>query len=550
MSRNITSLAGRKGLFDNLFDKIGDITEREGFLSREEAAKLADEYLIGDANVYGAASFYDYTRPSNKDKKVYVCNGSSCLCAGTQEQVKAELLQYFEEEEIGEMCCLGRCHENHAFHYKGNNYSGEESVSRKFDGETDTVFKDEYRVASKGKAILTSSPLTINDYRRHMEKLLSTAPEEMLAGLKASGLRGRGGAGFPIGIKLEGCRKMESEHKFVVCNADEGDPGSYSDRYLLENQPLKILLGMAISAYIIGADKGVVYIRYEYPDSIEVIKNAILELHEASLTGERILGSNFSFAFKLIKARGAYICGEETALLASIEGQRAEVRVRPPYPVAYGLFGQPTVVNNVETLASLPYILENGGAAYAETGTEKSRGTKLLSLDGAFHRPGIYEVEMGTPFSFVVNELGGGFRKRVKALHVGGPLGGLVPVGKIDELTVDYESFARNGFMLGHASVVSVPEELPMVSYLEHLFAFTAKESCGKCFPCRLGTVRGKELFQKAQNEDYKIDRELFDDLLATLKTGSLCALGGGIPLPMSNAMEYFEEELAPYFGK
>ncbi len=551
MSKNISALSGRKGLTDNLFENIGNLTEPEGILNKEDAHRLADEYLVGDAAVYGASTFYDFTRPSNKGKKVYVCNGSACLCAGTQDKLKQDLAHHFKPEEIGDITCLGRCHENSAFYYNGHNYSGNQTFTEGFNGKAGSMsHQDKYHVAAKGAGILTSAPLTIEDCRAVLTKMLATDPEAILSEIKISGLRGRGGAGFPIAIKLDGCRKAKGERKFIVCNADEGDPGSYSDRYVMEHQPLKMLLGMMISGYAAGADRGVIYIRYEYPESIEVMKQAIENLRTAGFLGEGILGSHFSYEFKIIEARGAYICGEETALLSSIEGQRPEVRVRPPYPVNYGLFGQPTVVNNVETLASLPYILENGGAAYASIGTEKSSGTKLLSLDSAFHRPGIYEVDMGTPLSTVVNELGGGFRRAVKALHIGGPLGGLVPVHRIPDLTVDFESFAKNGFLLGHASMVSVPEEFPMVAYLEHLFAFTAHESCGKCFPCRIGSVRGKELLQKAQAEDYRIDRELFNDLLVTLKTGSLCALGGGIPLPVFNAMEYFREELAPYFDR
>jgi NADH-quinone oxidoreductase subunit F len=549
MSKNISALSGRKGLTDNLFEKIGNLTEPEGILNKEDAHRLAEEYLVGDAAVYGASTFYDFTRPSNQGKKVYVCNGSACLCAGTQEKLKADLAQHFKPEEIGEMTCLGRCHENSAFYYNGHNYSGNQALTEGFNGKAGSMsYQDKYYVAAMGAGILTSAPPTIEDGRAILTKMLAMDPEAVLAEIKASGLRGRGGAGFPIAIKLDGCRKAKGERKFIVCNADEGDPGSYSDRYVMEHQPLKMLLGMMISGYAAGADRGVVYIRYEYPESIEVMKQAIENLRTAGFLGEHILGSGFSYEFKVIEARGAYICGEETALLSSIEGQRPEVRVRPPYPVNYGLFGQPTVVNNVETLASLPYILENGGAAYASIGTERSTGTKLLSLDSAFQRPGIYEVDMGTPLSVVVEELGGGFRRATKALHIGGPLGGLVPVHRIPDLTVDFESFAKNGFLLGHASMVSVPEEYPMVAYLEHLFAFTAHESCGKCFPCRIGSVRGKELLQKAQADDYRIDRELFNDLLVTLKTGSLCALGGGIPLPVFNAMEYFKEELEPYF--
>jgi NADH-quinone oxidoreductase subunit F len=262
------------------------------------------------------------------------------------------------------------------------------------------------------------------------------------------------------------------------------------------------------------------------------------------------MGSGFDFNFKVIKAQGAYICGEETALLSSIEGQRPEVRVRPPYPTQQGLFNKPTIVNNVETLANLPYIFKHSGKAFAAIGTAKSSGTKLISLDGYFNRPGIYEVDMGTPLSLVIHELGGGFKKPIKAMHIGGPLGGLVPIHKIESLSIDFDSFAKEGFLLGHASVICIPEEYPLIKYIEHLFKFTAHESCGKCFPCRLGSTRGYEMVEKAQKEDYKIELTLMNDLLDTMETGSLCALGGGLPLPIKNAMKYFESELAPYFKK
>ncbi|MAT54530.1 MAG: formate dehydrogenase [Saprospirales bacterium] len=549
MSKNISALSGRKGIDESLFEKMGQLTEPEGFLTKEAAQKLADEYLIGDASVYGASTFYDFTRPENKGKKVYICNGSACMCAGTQEDLRKELSQHFKAEEIGEMCCLGRCHENSAFYYDGHNYSGKDAVHKLFgNGQAATAHRDAYNFEAAGAGIIAGAGYSLDQCREIVEKMLATPPEKVLEEIKTSGLRGRGGAGFPIGIKLEGCRKAKGEPKFIVCNADEGDPGSYSDRWVLEQRPYAMMLGMLIAGYATGADRGVVYLRYEYPESIQINNETLSSLRNAGLLGNDILGSGFNFEIKVVKARGAYICGEETALLSSLEGQRPEVRVRPPYPVNYGLFGKPTVVNNVETLANLPWILTNGGAAFANIGRGRSTGTKLLSLDSAFNKPGVYEVDMGTPLSQVVNELGGGFRKGVKALHIGGPLGGLVPVHKIEDLTVDFESFANNGFLLGHASIVSVPENYPMVAYLEHLFAFTAHESCGKCFPCRIGSVRGKELLQKAQKEDFKIDRQLFEDLLFTLKSGSLCALGGGIPLPVYNALEYFEEELKGYF--
>lgn len=352
-----------------------------------------------------------------------------------------------------------------------------------------------------------------------------------------------------MGVKLESCKNIQGGQKFVVCNADEGDPGAYSDRYLLEKQPHLLLFGMLMAGYIIGANRGVIYIRGEYPESVMAINREIKKWKENGLLGENINGSGVDFRFKTIEGAGAYICGEETALLSSIEGQRPEVRVRPPYPTQEGLFNLPTVVNNVETSATLYYILKNGGDKYASLGTGKSTGSKLVCLDGLFNQPGMYEIEMGTPLSVVVNDFGKGFRKNVKAIQVGGPLGGIVPVHKIGSLTLDFESFSDNGFLLGHAGVVSIPEGFPMIKYLEHLFEFTAVESCGKCYPCSIGSVRGMELVQKAQKEDFKIDRKLMDDLLETLEIGSLCALGGGLPLGVKNALQYFDQELKAYFA-
>jgi len=548
MSKNLGELSGRKGLKTNLFEALGIAAADTGAPSVEKMETLAGEFLMGKANVYGTASFYDFLKEDNKGKKVFVCNGSACMTAGTQEALKEKLRYEFNAGEIGEMCCLGRCHENSAFNYDGKNYSGNAVDEIEAIKTERSKPVDAYHVAAHGTPVLTGAFTHVNEYYKILAAALSQSPEALLAELKDSGLRGRGGAGFPISFKLDSCRNSPGNQKFIVCNADEGDPGAYSDRYLMEQQPHSVLLGMMIAGYIVGADAGVLYIRAEYPESQEIIQDAINHLLDENLLGENILGSGFNFNFKLIRAMGAYICGEETALLSSIEGQRPEVRVRPPYPTQQGLFNKPTVVNNVETLACIPYIIKNGGKQFASIGIGKSTGTKLVSLDGFFNKPGIYEVDMGTPLSVVINELGGGFKQTIKAMHIGGPLGGLVPVEKINDLTVDFESFSQNGFLLGHASVVCIPENFPIIKYLEHLFQFTAHESCGKCFPCRIGSTRGYEMLKQAQETDYKIDRNLLNDLVETLEIGSLCALGGGLPLPVKNALQYFEDELKPYF--
>ncbi len=550
MSKNLGDLSRRKGLRENLFEELGIAASATGTVAKEDIERLSDEFLMGKANVYGSVTFYDFLRPENQGKKAYICNGSSCLSAGTQPALKEKLSAHFSEEEIGEMCCLGRCHENSSFHVGGKNYSGNAINDIEAIKNDKKVVADKYNVASYGTPVLTTPFPGIDAYYTILADTLKRTPDELLEELKISGLRGRGGAGFPIGFKLESCKNTVDSQKYIVCNADEGDPGAYSDRYLLEEQPHSVLLGMMIAGYITGANAGVVYIRGEYPEAVEITQKAIDDIKANGFLGENILGSGFNYDFKVIKALGAYICGEETALLSSIEGQRPEVRVRPPYPTQQGLFNKPTVVNNVETLACIPYVIKNGGAKFASFGKGRSTGTKLVSLDGYFKKPGIYEVDMGTPLSVVINELGGGFRSNIKAMHIGGPLGGLVPVEKIKDLSVDFESFAQNGFLLGHASVVCLPEEFPIVLYIKHLFEFTAHESCGKCFPCRLGSTRGYEMVHKAMTSDYKMDRTLLNDLLTTLEIGSLCALGGGLPLPIKNALQYFDGELEQYFQK
>ena len=550
MSDNLSELLGRKGINDNFFDKLGKLSKQTGSPSPEAMEKLAEEFLIGKANVYGTASFYDFLKPENKGKKVYVCNGTACVCAGTQDKVIESLNNHFNSDEIGHMTCLGRCHENSAFHYNKKNYSGKalDSLNKIIKSDSD-LNKDKYKVEAVGNKILTKDFTTISQYYKPFIDALKKDSIDILEMIKTSNLRGRGGAGFPMGLKLEFCRKEDNKTKFIICNADEGDPGAYSDRYLMEEQPHSVLFGMLISGYVTHSSYGILYIRAEYPEAARIIQEAIDALHKEGLLGKNIAGSVFSFDIKIIQAQGSYICGEETALINSIEGQRPEVRIRPPYPAQKGLFNKPTVVNNVETLAALHFIISNGSNAWKKIGTERSSGTKLVCLDSLFINPGLYEVEMGTPLSKVVYDFGGGFKKEVKAIQIGGPLGGLVPIEKIKNLTIDFESFSQEGFLLGHASFVCIPKDFPIIKFIEHLFDFASYESCGKCFPCRLGTKRGQELSKKAMTSDYKIDRKLFNDLLTTLEQGSLCAHGGGIPLPIRNAMQYFNDELNAYFN-
>ena len=546
MSRNISLLSGKKDDKNSLFGKIS--------VSPNETtdAQLAGEYNLGVSTIHSTKSFYDFLSEDFKNKKAYVCTGSACMCRGTQENVTQKLKSKLGEDSVGEMICLGRCYENSAFYYNGENYSGDDinqlediisgshkSIPYTMKSFSDTSFLVEDEVFS-----------TYDDFRELLQTCFEADKNDLIDSLKDSGLRGRGGAGFPTGMKWEFCKAQEAKAKYVVCNADEGDPGAYSDRYLLEEQALKVLFGMVICGYIIGSKQGFMYIRGEYPESIDITNETLSKLRDLGLLGENILGSGFDFDMSVVEGQGAYICGEETALIASIEGRRAEVDVRPPFPVVEGLYKKPTVVNNVESLAAVAAIFKLGSESYKSIGNGRSLGTKLISLDGHFNNPGLYEVDLGTSLEFIIDNIGGGFNEDIKAIQIGGPLGGIVPVDILWTLTLDFEVFAEAGFLLGHASFVCIPRSFSAVEYAKHLFAFTAHESCGKCFPCRLGSTRGKEMLGSAIDGTQKFSEELIHDLLETMEVGSLCALGGGLPLAIKNLLEHCSDEFEPLMEK
>ncbi len=544
MSKNISKLSGRIGLKNNLFQKI---SERNLKPNKDKGMKaLADEYNMGVSTIHGAESFYEFLRPSHREKKAFICNGSACMCAGTQKNLKNKLESKLGKGKVGTMFCLGHCYENHAFHYNGENYSGEDikKIDQIVNGDEikqEKFFSKSYATTS---FLMDDRLSTVDQFKENLNKFLKTDKKEIIKSLLDSNLTGRGGAGFPTGTKWDFCSKTNSEKKYVVCNADEGDSGAFSDRYLLEDQPLKVLFGMVICGYVIGGNEGVLYIRGEYPKSIEAINGSINLLKSEKLLGEKILGTDFSFDLNICIGQGAYICGEETALIASIEGRRAEVDVRPPFPVTEGLYKKPTVVNNVESLAAATGILINGAEKFSAIGNKKSAGTKLVCLDSFFKNPGVYEIDMGTPMKKIFNEIGGGYKKPIKAFQIGGPLGGVVPLAEIEKLNLDFQEFSAGGFMLGHASVVSIPKDFSMIDYIHHLFEFSAEESCGKCFPGRLGSYRGKEMFDQVKNKSAKIPLKLLNELLITMQKGCLCALCGAIPTPIMNILKYFGEEL------
>jgi NADH-quinone oxidoreductase subunit F len=549
MSGNLRGLSERRGLREGLFEEIVRAFSQGGEADRKSIDAIREKFLTGGSSILGVSSFYDFLKKEHREKKVYICDGTACLTSGGNARLKKELLKIYSEVEIGTVTCLGHCHSNNAFMHGHRTIVWDGTDISKFHFENAPAASPKINTGTNAaKPALLSPAGDLKDYYSVLRSFCSDIPGA-IGQIERSGLRGRGGAGFSFSAKKQASRSAIGSRKYIICNADEGDPGAFSDKWLLEERPHSVLFGMMAAGMITGADTGILYIRGEYPEAVEAVKKAVDELAAEKITSTNLWKCEKEFTFHVVEGAGAYICGEETSLINSLEGLRPEVRTRPPYPATYGLFGKPTLLSNVETFANIRYILTEGGEAYAALGTEKSPGTKLVSLDGGFQKPGLYEVRMGTPLREVFEEMGGGVKTPLKGWQIGGPLGGIVPVGMADRLTLDFESFSANGFLLGHAGVVSVPEDFSIPELLWHLFEFTSRESCGKCFPCRLGAKRGEELLAGAIKEGRKIDRELFGDLLDTMQLGSLCALGGGLPLPVRNAMKYFADEMSRIFN-
>ncbi|MCF6147034.1 MAG: NADH-quinone oxidoreductase subunit NuoF [Candidatus Kuenenia sp.] len=379
-----------------------------------------------------------------------------------------------------------------------------------------------------------------------VKKVLNTMPpQQVIDEIKTSGLRGRGGAGFPTGLKWQFVRNNTGEKKYMICNADEGDPGAFMDRAVLEGDPHKVIEGLIIGGYAIGAEHGYVYVRAEYPLAIKRLKSAIKQATEKNLLGHNILNSGFSFHLKIKEGAGAFVCGEETALIASIEGDRGHPRLKPPFPAASGLWGYPTNINNVETLASIPWIIKNGAETYASYGTEKSKGTKVFSLAGKIARGGLIEVDMGVPLRDIIYTIGGGTSsgKPFKAVQLGGPSGGCVPENLLDT-PVDYESISATGAIMGSGGMVVMDEDTCVVDVAKFFLTFTQNESCGKCTFCRIGTKRLLEILEKiTEGRGGMADLEELEELSGKVKDLSLCGLGKTAPNPIMTTLKYFRDE-------
>lgn len=378
-----------------------------------------------------------------------------------------------------------------------------------------------------------------------LKQALTKKPKEILEILKKSGLRGRGGAGFPTWLKWKLCQESEEKIRYVICNADEGDPGAFMNRSLLESDPHSILEGMVIAGYTIGAKKGYVYCRAEYPLALKRLKHAINEMKEHRLLGEKILDSNFSFEIEVKEGAGAFVCGEETALISSIEGKRGMPRTRPPFPTTSGLWEKPTIINNVETMASVALIMQQGEKNFARYGTAESKGTKTFSLVGKVRRTGLIEVPLGTTLKEVIYDIGGGIpeNKEFKAVQIGGPSGGCLPQSFLDT-SIDYDSLSLAGAIMGSGGLVVMDQNTCMVEVARYFLEFIQKESCGKCVPCRLGTKQMLDILTDiTEGKGSKGDLELLKELSSAIQAGSLCGLGQTAPNPVLTTMKFFGEE-------
>lgn len=394
-------------------------------------------------------------------------------------------------------------------------------------------------------------PLSLDDYRDHggfdgLQKAVDMSGELIVAAVTESGLRGRGGAAFPTGIKWNTVLKAQGEQKYIVCNADEGDSGTFADRMIMESDPYTLIEGMTIAGLAVGATEGYVYIRFEYPQAIRTMREAVERATAAGYLGDNVLDSGKAFRLHVREAAGAYICGEETSLLESLEGKRGMIRFRPPLPAIKGLFGKPTVVNNVISLATVPIILAKGAAFYKDFGTGRSRGTLTVQLAGNIKQGGLVEIAFGKSLRELLYDFGGGSAtgRPIRAVQAGGPLGAYVHASQFDTV-LDYEQFAAIGAMIGHGGLVAFDDTVDMGEQARFAMEFCAIESCGKCTPCRIGAVRGVEVIDRIRSgENETANLELLRELCDTMVSGSLCALGGMAPFPVLSVLNHFPEDL------
>jgi NADH:ubiquinone oxidoreductase subunit F (NADH-binding)/NADH:ubiquinone oxidoreductase subunit E len=517
----------------------GEVTDAD----RVRAAQLSG---LPEAAVYGVSTFYDDLLAKRGARHVRVCTGTACFAAAGDSHVDAvraglglELGERSEDGSVSlaETVCLGFCHSSPAIRVGEVVDAGPGVSERAVAGEAVQAPEPEW-FSLLDEPVLTR-PGDWSGLRRALAEL---GREGLLAEVEEGKVRGRGGAGFPAGTKWRFTREAAGEEKFIVANGDEGDPGSYIDKYLMERSPERVLEGLALAGYAVGAGHGFVLTRSEYPRSKPSLEAAAERAREEGLLGEDILGSGFGFDVTIVEGAGSYVVGEETALLACLQGLRGTVSARPPFPAERGVYGRPTVVNNIETLANMPFLAAHGAAAYkALSPDSETAGSKLVCFNERFARPTVVEVPFGLSLRELCEEVAGGLRDgaAIKALQIGGPLGGILPASRLDT-RFDFDELAAEGCMVGHGSILAFDEETNMRDVARHLLRFGAEESCGKCFPCRIGLRRAHEEFAGPE----PVDRARFEALLEALELGSLCAHGGGMPAPMRSLLTHYSGEL------
>lgn len=506
--------------------------------------------------------------------KVKVGLGTCGISAGAEKvfaAFKDELVAKNLPVKLQETGCMGNCYDEVLVEVDDG---GQRYLYRKVDGdmvrqivgqhliegqpvkewlvplEDNPFFKDQVRIVLRNCGRIDPNSIdeyiAVGGYRAIQKVIREMTPERVIDMIIQSGLRGRGGGGFPTGMKWKFAREAEGQKKYIICNADEGDPGAFMDRSALEGDPHLVLEGMMICAYAVGADEGVIYCRAEYPLAVKRLKQAIAQCQEKGFLGKGIFGTGMNLSIKIKEGAGAFVCGEETALMASIEGRRGMPRFRPPFPAQKGLWGCPTNINNVETYANVSWIIENGPEAFAAMGTEKSKGTKVFALAGKVLRSGLAEVPMGMTLGDVVLRIGGGIKegKTFKAVQMGGPSGGCIPASMAADLKIDYDEVTRTGAIMGSGGLIVLDETTCMVDFARYFLTFTQNESCGKCTFCRIGTKRMMEILQRiCEGKGKPEDIPLLEKLAQQIRSSSLCGLGQTAPNPVLTTLKYFREE-------
>jgi NADH:ubiquinone oxidoreductase subunit F (NADH-binding) len=502
-------------------EQIAAVARRDGVPVAEAAVRVAGELGLPAATLRGAASYYAHL---SSPADLQVCAGTSCfLCRGGEAPHGAHSVY-----------CLGHCD-------RSPTWLDEDGVAQNPDGPLDSLpeIRCLARVPVVTRRLLAGGAASLGRARElgaYAARTHLPEPAAILKALERSGERGRGGAGFATARKWRTCAETPASRRYLIANGDEGDPGSFIDRVLMEHDPHAILEGMILGGHAIGASEGIVFIRSEYPKAITAMETAIRDARAAGLLGT-------GFDVTVVRGMGSYVCGEETALLNAIEGRRGEVRLRPPYPAQSGLHGMPTVINNVETLANVPFIVADDGADYARLGTPGCRGTKALCLNRGFARPGIVEVEFGISLRTVIEEIGGGARdgQPLSAILIGGPMGSVVTPADWD-VPVDYDEMHHRGFELGHGGIVAVPQDADFRGLLAHWLRFMIDESCGKCVPCRLGSQCAANALHAGR--DAEETRRRLDELFTAMEQGSLCAFGQSMPIPMRQLIANFGDRI------